>query len=374
MLRLQVAFGSSALLALGFVVSTEGCSASSDVADTTASATTGVGGAGGAGDVASSASSASAGGAGGEGGEGGSPPSCAPYDGVLLAIDEIFLGANGFDGTAASDAWKEFGFDIDGQATAADTSKHCLPAQGGSAGDFVDGPMGRDNSFGRNVLPAVNALVPPLDKQANDAIATGQFTQIFAFEGLGSEADVPSLVTRVYGGAPLGKAPAWKGSDCWPVLHETLTDPKDVASAKTTFATAKLVNNRWDSNGEQVFDLTLNVAGLALPITIHRARMSVQLAPTHQGGALGQIGGLVKTEEFVSRLRIVAGFLGSTACDVFDSTLANQIRRASDLLEDGTQDPTKTCNAISVGIGFSLRQVGLGTVAPAATPVEDKCP
>lgn len=369
--RYSIGTAVTALTVLVLACYDQGCSASTEGGESVSVSGSGSGGSGGAGDTASSSSVGQGTGAGGGGG--GSAPSCEPYDGAVLAIDEIYLGANGFDGTQASDAWKEFGFDLDGQTTGADTSKHCLPMMGGATSAFGDGQMGRDNSFGRNVLPAVNALVPPLDQQANDAISTGQFTQLFAFEGLGSEANVDKLTTRVFGGAPLGKSPAWNGGDCWPLLHETLTNPADPASAKTLFNNTKIVNNRWESNGTRDFVLALNVAGITVPVTIYQARMSAQLAPTHEGGALGQIGGYVKTEEFVKSVRVVAGVLGQTACTAFDSVLANQIRRASDILDDGTQDPTKTCNAISVGIGFTLRKVGLGDVAKPTTPLEDAC-
>jgi hypothetical protein len=364
------AFTTLAAIVLAFY--DQGCSASTEGTGAVSVSASGSGGSGGAAEAASTSSVGGAGGN-GAGGAGGSAPKCDPYDGVVLAVDEIYLGANGFDGTQASDAWKEFGFDLDGQTTGADTSMHCLPVMEGTTTAFGDGPMGRDNSFGRNVLPAVNALVPPLDQQANNAIAMGQFTQLFAFEGLGSEANVDKLMTRVFGGAPLGNVPTWDGLDCWPLLHETLKDPGDPSSAKTHFAESKLVNNRWDSNGTQDFVLALNVAGITVPVTIYKARMSVQLASTHEGGALGQIGGFVKTEEFVKSVRVVAGVLGQTACDAFDSVLANQIRRSSDLLDDGTQDPTKTCNAISVGIGFTLRKVALGGVAKPAKPLDDAC-
>ncbi|MBM4358985.1 MAG: hypothetical protein FJ096_12845, partial [Deltaproteobacteria bacterium] len=249
----------------------------------------------------------------------------------------------------------------------------CKPAAGGTTDAFVDGPSGRDNAFGKTVLPLINALVPPLDGQANDAITAGQFTQIFTFEKLGPEGDKEPVLTKLYGASSLGKSPAWDGSDCWPVLHETLADPKDIGSAKTTFATAKLANNIWTSEGTQELVLTLNVLGQSIPIKLYGARLKVTLAPTHEGGALGQLGGYVKTEEFVTTLRGFAGAINASACTLFDTSLSDQLRRASDILDDGTQDPAKTCNAISVGMGFTLRKVGLGTVAPAAPEPTDFC-
>lgn len=347
------------------------CSASVDGNATTGATSTGSGGAGGGG--GDSETVASSGGVGGGGGSGGAAPSCEPYSGVVLAIDELFVGGRTFAGQTTSDAWEEFGFDLDDSNTVADFAGHCLPVAGGTTAAFVDGPLGRDNSFGRNVLPVVNGLVPPLDGQANDAIQAGQFTQLFAFEGLGSEGDKDPVVTRLYGGANLGMAPAWDGTDCWPLLNETLADPTDLGSAVTSFATAKLSGNLWNSSETQDLVLTLNFLGQAIPIKIYAARLKVTLAPSHEGGALGQLGGYVKTEEFVQTLRSFAGILGKEACTIFDASLADKLRQASDIMDDGTQDPTKTCNAISVGMGFTLRKVGLAGVADPASPPADYC-
>ena len=43
-------------------------------------------------------------------------------------------------------------------------------------------------------------------------------------------------------------------------------------------------------------------------------------------------------------------------------------------MADGTNgDPTKTCNAISIGLGFNAKAVKLGAVAPPAQPKPDPC-
>ncbi len=372
MLRRHVATG---LAAFGSVAALlggpSGCSAGVDVGQGS-SATTGAGG--GAGGSAMMVTAAGTGGGGAGGGTGGSEPSaCVPFDGAVLAVDKLYLGGRTFDDKESSVAWKDFGFNLDNLTTTSNFATHCKPAAGGSTSVFEDGSSGRDNSFGRNVRVILEALVPSLDGQANDAITAGQFSQIFVFPGLGSSGDAEALVTKVYGAGVLGKAPSWNGADCWPILYENLLDPKDVGSAKTVYPASTLVKNVWNSNGTSDMVLTLNVAGQSVPIKIYQARMAVQLAATHQGGALGHIGGYLKSEEFVQTLRAVSGAINKAACQLFDGGVADQLRRASDLLDDGTQDPTKTCNAISVGLGFTLRQVALGPSLPKTAEPIDYC-
>jgi hypothetical protein len=49
------------------------------------------------------------------------------------------------------------------------------------------------------------------------------------------------------------------------------------------------------------------------------------------------------------------------------------VRRASDILSDGTQDPTKECDGISIGVQFEMKEVQLGPVGPPAD-MGNACP
>ena len=52
--------------------------------------------------------------------------------------------------------------------------------------------------------------------------------------------------------------------------------------------------------------------------------------------------------------------------------IAQQIRQAQDILDDGTQGPTKSCNGISVGLGFEAVSVKAGAVLDDPPP-PDPC-
>ncbi len=84
------------------------------------------------------------------------------------------------------------------------------------------------------------------------------------------------------------------------------------------------------------------------------------------------IGGVLNTEEFVAEIKKVGALLGLCDSALF-TNLVNQIRQASDIMADGTQDPTKECNGISMGLGFEMKAVQLGEVGPP-TPVGKSCP
>ena len=121
--------------------------------------------------------------------------------------------------------------------------------------------------------------------------------------------------------------------------------------------------------------LVLNSAGFQMPFDIHHAIVTMAMAPDRSGAVDGMIAGVLDTEEHITVLQQIAGTFDPALCSgtTFDS-LAAQIRQASDILSDGTQDPTQTCNGISIGIGFTATAVQLSGITPAPTPPPDPCP
>jgi hypothetical protein len=84
----------------------------------------------------------------------------------------------------------------------------------------------------------------------------------------------------------------------------------------------------------------------------------------------------MNTEEFVQEIAKIAQAFDSSFCDPNSPTLQsilNQIRQASDIMQDGTQDPTKECDGISIGLGFTMKSAQLGAVAPPPPPPPDPC-
>jgi hypothetical protein len=80
----------------------------------------------------------------------------------------------------------------------------------------------------------------------------------------------------------------------------------------------------------------------------------------------GMIGGVIKTEDLVAEVKKV-GYLLGVCNQALLASLIMQIRQASDILSDGTQDPQKTCDGISIGLGFEVTQAQRG---PIGTPAQ----
>ncbi|MDI1449520.1 hypothetical protein [Polyangium sp. 6x1] len=339
----------------------------------------GTGGAGGAGGIGTGGAGGAGGGQGGQGGQGGgmSLPDCIEGSPVVLAMDRLLIGDTNPDGTPNyTSGWKQYGRNIDGLVSTKNSVDVCKPAAGASpAGAYPDGDNGIDNSFGRNILPMFLGLSSDLSMVQNEAIANGELTYLLSVASLGQ--NTCSTSSKLFLGANLGKQPAFDGSDVWPIDASSLTDPADATSAVCSFPSTAITPGLVDAGPPSQFTLLLLKLGAGdLKLPIHQARISLQLDDNQASAMNGQISGVLYTKELTDAMQKVAAQFDESFCDPSSPTLQsilNQIRQASDILSDGTQDPNKECDAISIGIGFTMKSAQLGGVVPAAPPPPDPC-
>jgi hypothetical protein len=324
------------------------------------------GGAGGDSSTSSSKSSSSASSSSGMGGA----INCPPGEGTVLAANKLYIG----EGTMGE--WKNFGFNIDGKTTIASSMDVCKPNAGGMASTaYPDGNNGIDNSFGKNILPSILIFSPTFATNINTSLQSGAFTMMMKMACLPPTGDVSPLVTKLFGGTPLGMAPKFDGTDMWPVAPELLTDPKDPDSSKVVFGMSSVTGTLFDSGKNQTFILTvplnIGMSSTSLTLTVHAAQVTMNLAADRKSATGGIIGGVLNTEEFIAEVKKV-GYAQKLCGPLLDGLLT-QMRQASDIMSDGSQDPAKTCDGISIGLGFDLKEVQIGVVGPA-TPPGMACP
>ncbi|HVK63288.1 MAG TPA: hypothetical protein VM694_02370 [Polyangium sp.] len=298
--------------------------------------------------------------------------------GKVMAMSQIFLGDTKRDGTPdPTGGWKFYGYDLDGRASTKSSVGLCKPRAGGSpAAVYPDGEEGRDNSFGKNILPVILGLSSDLSTQANEAISDGEFTIMLDMSTLGTSSDCNGLAAKLYGGADLGAPPKWDGTDQWPLLPELLNNDMDPTSAKIVFPKSYVVKDTWVSGTKGTVKLSLSISGFSITLDINSAVITVDLDADRNGGTNGTIAGVIETEALISEITKVAAAFDESFCDPTSPTLQsilNQIRQASDIMKDGTQDPAVECNGISIGLGFNAKAVQLGPVAPKGEPPPDPC-
>lgn len=347
---------------------------------TSTTTTTSGGGAGGQGGADTTTGTAGGGGRGGEGGGGqggGQQAGCegTMANGLVLAANALFLGETAFDGTPSPTAWRQIGFNVDGLVSTPQSQNVCQPRAGATMQIHDDGDTGVDNAFGKSIVPILSALVPSPSDEATTAILEGRHTMLVHLEGLGQAPTQTMIPARVYAGSEIPAPPAFDGSDCRPVDPVSLQDPADVSSAAVLYPESLVVSNEWSSGAvaQAPLALRLFLIGYSLDLTIHQPRMRFDLSAAHDGAVNGHLGGLLLLPELEEAFRRLFGTLDPALCSgATVESIMNQIRQASDILADGTQDPAQTCDAITIGVGFTMAPVQLGAAA-APTPVVDPC-
>jgi hypothetical protein len=110
-----------------------------------------------------------------------------------------------------------------------------------------------------------------------------------------------------------------------------------------------------------------------LPFDIVHARITMRLDPTHQTATAGIISGLIPTADLQRNLTTLAASISTSLCnDPVVQSLLDSVGQASDIMQDGTQDPTKTCDGISIGLGFAAVIDQSGPTVPFMT-MPDPC-
>ena len=310
-------------------------------------------------------------GAGGEGGTGGDDGSggvyeCQPGEATTLALTELRFGTTQVGG------WKKVGLNLDGLETTSASTDVCTPQAGGDPNiPYPDGDNGIDNSFGKNLLPIILSIIPNWGNDVNMQIQYGRFNAMLRILCLPPAGDAPQVQTLVFGGTDLGYPPLFGGQDEWPVVPELLNDTNDPLSSALVFENSSVTGQLFDSAPNEDFVLSIPIqikdnAG-SLKLSLHSARVMMTLSDDRKSATGGVIAGVLDTEEVIEQARKIL-YLADRCDDPDYDSYILAIRRMSDILVDGTQDPGQTCNGISFGVHFEMEEVQIGDVGPAAPP------
>jgi hypothetical protein len=319
---------------------------------------------------------------------------------TTIALNKLFLGETDRSGQADSSAWRDYGYNIDNLISTKTGTNHCKAQQGTPKSKIqTDGTNGIDNSFGGNLIPIIGTLASDPSKAITETLQEGSFTLMFKLDNFDAGGgDQTGVAGKLYGGAGFDSlvggngavmdcatldppdsdkncsAPLFDGTDTWPVVPELLNGG-NIDDPKVKFDGSYYTGGTWVSgDGSGDLNLTVSIQGFELTLKIARAVITAKIS-TDGAATDGIIAGVIPTESLISELKKVAGGFDTNLCEgpTFES-IANQIRGASDIMQDGSNgDNTKECDGISVGLGFEGHSVTLGGVAPVSDPPEDPC-
>lgn len=294
-----------------------------------------------------------------------------------FALNALSLGEADRSGTKNKDAWKSYGYNLDGLITvvndpkAADLAKVCNRAQGAPATVHNDGNEGIDNAFGKEILKLLDPFAPTPSKSLTDAIVKGDFTIMLKIKGLTDDPQQTNTGlsgTLLVGGAfsEDGKTtPTFSPSDDWPFRADPQVGISGAYINKGVF-----VNG---AGGAKV-ELALSIQGQTLSLTINKALITFTHKPPNDLTD-GVIAGVIDTAQFVDGISSVAGRFSPELCSgTTVEGIKDSIRQASDMLADGSQAPGVACTGISVGLGFTAKRVANPTkTAKEGTTPPDPC-
>lgn len=307
------------------------------------------------------------------------PPSGAAAttstDARTFAVTSFTLGDLDRSGNVNPDAWKSLGYDIDRQATNTDGDLAKMCQRTGSLAVVQDGENGIDNSFGHNIVTLINNVSGSASKNLTQAAIDGRFTLLVQVKGLTDDAAQTNtglngtvFFATPFGGDPdSGIRPTFTPADDWPYRNDTQVDLPNAYVVKSEFV---------NGAGTGEFPLALALAGTTVLLTVHHGTISFTHDPANQALVKGTIAGVVDTQKLVDSMDALASRFTPPICPgTALSIIKAAIASSSDILSDGTQDPAKPCDGISIGIGFEAKRVGNPTkpVPPSAESQSNAC-
>ncbi len=307
-----------------------------------------------------------------------------------FAVNGLKLGLTPKDSTKHdTNAWKDYGFDIDQRATSADDSKNgtntCTRVPGSPSGMLTDGTNGIDNNFGGHIMQVISQLQSGAEDSVNKSLADGSFTLIMHLKNY-TLADNGSVPGELYIGNDFGdptgatkSAPTFTAADKWPIVPSSLKDGKTLAGgALLQFPTGYVSNGYWvsgDFGGTGTLNLNISISGADISLPIDSGIVTFKLSD----GSNGTIAGAMGVQKLQDSLGPVAKKFGICPSSSTYQQVVTTLTQSADLTGGDSADHFNKvgtqCDAISIALGFTVKETGApDTVhAPPGTPGPDQC-
>ena len=297
-----------------------------------------------------------------------------------FAVNALKLGITR-KGTTTSDpnAWKDYGYDLDGRNTTAEDSKtsnnSCKRKSGSPTSILADGNNGIDNNFGGHVMQTIKSLKSDAEDAVNTSITGGSFTLILKIENVTGGADSANSPGSLYVANDFNDkktAPTFTEADVWKVNAASLTDGTSLTKPKLTFPNAYISNGYWVSGdfGTGTINLNISLSGADISLPIDSGIITVKLSD----GSDGTIAGAMNTDKLKDALTPVAKKFGICPGNATYDQVVDTLTQSADLVSGAPQlqNTAVECTAISIALGFTMKPTGepkevIPTPAPTGT-------
>jgi hypothetical protein len=293
---------------------------------------------------------------------------------AVYAVSFFRLGFTKRDGESTTDAWKSYGFDLDGKCTStadSETSKDtCKRLPMSEADVLTDGDNCIDNNFGSKLIPMIRALDPAAETKIGDGIKGGGLTLVLRIDDLSSIGPDPSANAVLYAAKARSNAAVLDGSDVWDVDTTSVTGgdinkPLASLTGAVTIVDGKRV---WSGRSELLQLPAVFISGATDAIPVRGARVDINL--DDNTGTIAGYADMTGVKAVVSKVLQQNKLCPGTM--LFDAVMTN-IGRTADMPAQLPHDTAAECTSLSMGLGIELSGGTMGTVVPTGKPRPNPC-
>lgn len=290
-----------------------------------------------------------------------------------FAVKTLKLGITNLSGVADTNAWKQYGYDLDSRTTSREDSKtsanSCKRKAGSPTMVLTDGELGRDNNFGQHVMSVIRSLKADAEEAVNGTISDGTMTMLLRLDNVAGD-DNAKVPGALYLGRGTGGLPRWDGNDEWAIDSSTVDSSK---LPRTAFPNGYMRGGVWVSGDFGTGTMTVPLALIG--------RIDVPLT----GGVIsfntktnsnGVIAGASHTGKFEEALMPAFKSFGICPGNATYDQVVSTLTSSADLVSGAPllQDTTRECDSISVGLGFTVGPIKPATtITTPAPPPPDEC-
>lgn len=300
------------------------------------------------------------------------PAATAPGERRWFAVKRVYLGPTRRDnGIADVNAWKDFGYDLDRRHTTSEDSKtsrsSCRRKSDSSSVGLTDGLAGVDNNFGRYVYPVLKSVKAEAEEAANTSLVEGAYTLLLRIDGAvdGSTSSAPGAL---YAAGPRAS------DDSWPVWSTALADGVDLEKPIRKFPLGYIADGTWVSGEIGESPEPIWIPMFNGPADIYASA----IVTLRMGDGYGVIAGAIPEDEMVRAVEGVLALFGICRQSNDYAYIKSTLTHPTDLVMGATdlQDPSRSCDSISFGIGFDATRVADPTkvvAGPSPPPAVKDC-
>lgn len=302
---------------------------------------------------------------------------------ITFAIRRFFIGmVDPATEDNDPDAWRDFGFDYDGECTTREQSglnesATCLRPTGANEIALEDGDECRDNLGGHLLSESLLVMDSSFEKKMHNGTWNAtKPTILLQIEDLDEGPDDPYAPGRLYVTAPRTgiEKMLWDGNDLLQVDVDSLVGGVMPVS-KYELPNAYVRNNVWvsgDFKGLPVV-VPMMILNQIAPVPAETATMTVVLDEEHSEARGGMFAAVLDTLTLEPFLQI--GMLEATGCNEVLTDMAMAMFLPNRDLGNGADFvvPDSECGLMSIGVGLELRRVRTPETAVEVTPVPSAC-